>query len=121
MKTLFAFVVTTFLCSSLAYAHDPKFHKKHFKHGEVADITANGFTMKTGKGTIPVTYGRDTVFEMGEKGDPAAAKDLKKDDKVAVSGTTLESGELVATEVLIDRDGASASRADATRPAASAK
>jgi hypothetical protein len=99
-----------------AFAHDPKYHKKHFIEGEVLDTSSSGFTMKTAKGTTTVAANAGTVFEAGKDGHPAALKDVQKEDKVSVSGTTLESGELVAKEVLIKREvSAGSSAADGSQ------
>ena len=93
-------VTSALLLSSSAYAHDAKYHKGKPVHGTVLSITTDGFDLQTDKGQVKVSYAKEVAFEKGE----AVAKkdDVKQGMHVSVIGTKLESGEIVAHEVIFE-------------------
>ena len=93
-----------------ALAHDASKHKGKPVHGEVASVTKDGIELKTTTGTVPVTFSSKTKFEHG---DAVVDKThLTKGAHIAVFGTKLPTGEMVAREVLIG----AAERQDPTVP-----
>jgi hypothetical protein len=82
-----------------AVAHDASKHKGKPVHGEVMSVTKDNIELKTTTGTLPVTFSSKTKFEHG-----SAVVDrthVTKGAHVAVFGTKLPTGEIVAREVLI--------------------
>lgn len=99
--TIFLLLLSTALLAPNAFAHDEKYHKKHYVEGEVTERSGDSFLLQTGSGQVRVETNKDTVFEKGANGDRAELKDLKKPDHVRVAGTKLESDKMIAKEVLI--------------------
>jgi hypothetical protein len=85
-------------------AHDAKLHKGNATEGEVVSIEDSKMVVKTAKGNVNVTLNKDTKYEMGEQ--KVDVNHFSKGSKVAVIGTKLASGELVAKEVIMPMPGA---------------
>ncbi len=100
-RKLFAtWILTGVVGTAVMMAHDPSKHKGTPTKGEVQSITSDRIELKTDKGVKSVTLNEKTAFERGKA--KASLSDFKKGDRVAIFGTTLASGEIVAKEVLID-------------------
>lgn len=87
--------------SSSAFAHDAKLHKGKPTEGKAISISASEFKVKSDSGETTVEVTKDTQFELGMEGQGSSVKDLKEGSFVMVYGTKLESGVLVAKEVMI--------------------
>jgi hypothetical protein len=98
-KLFLALALTGMLGVSSAYAHDASLHKGKPTVGKVESLSENGVTLKTVRGTTPVTFQEKTKFERGDA--PASAQEIQTGDQLTVFGTKLPSGELVAREVLL--------------------
>lgn len=105
-RTVLAWVtlgVTTFavtcLNSSPAFAHDQSLHKGKATEGEIISVEANRFVMKTADGEKKVTLGEKTKIELGDS--PGNRDDLKGGARIAVFGTKLPGGEIVAKEIVV--------------------
>ncbi|MFZ5928191.1 MAG: DUF5666 domain-containing protein [Acidobacteriota bacterium] len=100
-QKLFASVILTgFMGAAVLMAHDPSQHKGTPTKGEVVSIAGDRIQVKTDKGMKTVILNDKTMFERGKA--KASPSDFKKGDRVAILGTTLASGEIVAREVLLD-------------------
>lgn len=100
-RSLFAtLILAGFVGTTLMMAHDPSQHKGTPTRGEVTSIVGDRMEVKTAKGVKTVVLNEKTTFERGKA--KATVSDFKKGDRVAVLGTTLASGEIVAKEVLLD-------------------
>ncbi|MBI3693436.1 MAG: hypothetical protein HY238_01155 [Acidobacteria bacterium] len=82
-----------------ASGHDPSKHKGKATTGQVASVANDRFELKTKDGVKTVLITEKTKFERGNQA--ASLADLKKGDSITVMGTTLASGELSASEVLL--------------------
>lgn len=103
-KFLFSLAI---LSSSVAtaYAHDASQHKGPRYEGAVFAITGDSLQLKTDKGTEKVTLDKSTTIEVGDEGKAGKSSDVEVGDHIMVSGHKLESGEIVATEIMVhDRD-----------------
>lgn len=100
-KLINASFVALLSLSSTAFAHDGVVHKGKPVHGKATKIEAAGFKVKTEEGEKTIEINKDTVFEIGTNKGKGIIQDLKDGASVMVEGTTLESGVMVATEVLI--------------------
>ena len=87
--------------TSVAFAHDGHEHKGKPIEGTASAIEATRFKVKTDKGDSTVEINKDTSFEIGMDGKKGAVSDLKEGSYVMVEGTTLETGVVVATEVMV--------------------
>ena len=87
--------------TSVAFAHDGHEHKGKPIEGTASAIKASRFKVKTDKGDSTVEINKDTSFEIGMDGKKGAVSDLKEGSYVMVEGTTLETGVVVATEVMV--------------------
>ena len=101
MKRLF---LTTLLALGLGVvcllnAHDPSKHKGKPTRGEILSVAGDRFYMKTDAGNLTVTFSSNTKFEHGDQ--TVTKEHLKKGEHVAVMGTKLPTGELVAREVIL--------------------
>ena len=99
-------IITTALFSVLllatnALAHEGQMHKGKPVEGTATAITATSLTVKGDTGESAVTLTPETKFEAGEEGKPATKSDLREGSFVMVYGTKLETGELVAKEIMI--------------------
>lgn len=95
-------LVVPLLAASAAHAHDASLHKGKPTEGEIVSLDGEHLKLKTESGMKAVTLGSDTRVEVDDR--PGKTDDLKSGDHVAVFGTTLESGELVAKEVVRHSD-----------------
>ena len=93
-----------------ANAHDAKQHKGKQTKGEVVSVDNSRLQLKTEKGIVVVLLSEKPKIEVGEAEASAAA--LSKGQKVGVIGTTLASGEIVAKEILIERNSSGSSPHD---------
>lgn len=87
------------LLVTAALAHEQSMHKGRATEGEVAAVSDKGLSLKTAKGTVPVTVSEKTEFERGD--DKVTKNDIHQGDHVSVFGTVLADGELVAREIVI--------------------
>jgi hypothetical protein len=97
-------LVTALILASLlpasARAHDASLHKGKPTYGDVVAIEQGRLTLRTENGTHPVTLNADTKIEKG--GTSAHEKaELGVGQHVAVFGTKLPGGEIVAKEVVV--------------------
>lgn len=95
------------LLPSSARAHDPKQHKGKQTKGEIVSVAQDRIQLKAGQRQIVVLLSEKPKIEVN--GGAATAAALAKGQKVAVIGTTLASGEIVAKEILVERSTAPAS------------
>lgn len=109
-RMLFLVAFSLLATAAPGYCHDPKYHKEHPFVGSVSSLNDKGFTLKTDKGDVPVVTNEETKFEAGTNGEKAAKSDLHESQKVTIIGTRVESGDLVAKEIMIDKGQASEGR-----------
>lgn len=105
-------ILSSVLSAPLAFAHNGGKHSGKPIEGRASDIRSTGFKVKTETGEKSVETNKDTKFEIGMDGKKGTKSDLKDGAFVMVEGTTLESGVVVATEVMVHT--AQASEASAT-------
>ncbi len=84
----------------VTFAHDAKLHKGKPVHGTITFVTPDGFDLKTAKGVTHVSYDKIVNFEKGD--EDATREDIRVGLLADVIGTTLESGEIVAHEVILE-------------------
>lgn len=82
-----------------ASGHDPGKHKGKATRGEVAAVTNDRIELKTKDGVKTIRITEKTKFERGNQA--ASLADLRKGDSITVMATTLASGELSASEILL--------------------
>lgn len=100
-RKLFATLILTGLVgTAVMMAHDPSKHKGTPTKGEVLSIAGARIELKTDKGVKTVSLNEKTTYERGKA--KASLAGFKKGDRVAIFGTTLASGEIVAKEILLD-------------------
>ena len=87
------------MSASTLFAHDSKLHAGNATEGQIVSINGNDVVMKTAKGDVKVTLNKDTKYEMGDQA--VDVNHFKKGDKVAVIGTKLATGEIVAKELIM--------------------
>lgn len=85
---------------SVARAHDASLHKGKPTVGEVVSAEGKNLKVKTDSGVKTVTTTENTKVEVDDQ--PGNVGELKVGDRLAVFGTTLESGEIVAKEIVRD-------------------
>jgi hypothetical protein len=95
----FSVLTVALLAVSLASAHDISLHKGKATEGEIVSINPGKMELKTAAGPLTVTLSDKTKYEHGSQ--TVTMSHLKTGTRVAVFGTKLPSGELVAREVLI--------------------
>ncbi len=95
------FAAAVMLMPFSATAHDAKLHKGKQTKGEIVSVSQGRVELKTGKGNVSVLLSEKPKIEIG--GAEASASALTKGQQVAVIGTTLGSGEIVAKEILVER------------------
>ena len=93
-------ILTGIFGAAVIMAHDPSQHKGTPTKGEVLSIAGNRIELKTEKGVKTVALDEKVAYERGKA--KASLSDFKKGDRVAIFGTTLASGEIVAKEVFLD-------------------
>lgn len=87
-----------------ARAHDASLHRGKPTDGVVAALDGDHLTLDRAGGHLDVVLQADTKIE---DGDDAVGRDrLSKGAAISVFGTKLATGELVAREILLRRDGA---------------
>src|SRR5215210_1649689 len=103
------------VCGTAAYAHDASKHKGKPIEGEVVSVAEDRFQLKTATGTMPVTFSSKTKFEHGKA--MVDKTHVTKGGRIAVFGTKLPSGEVVAREVLIGGAEAQGTKGKVAKPA----
>lgn len=96
--TLFFLVL---IVTGSAYAHDAKLHRGKPLEGIATVVTASSITVKGESTETIVTLIPETKYEAGMEGAPAIKSDLKVGSTVMVYSTKLESGDLVAKEIIL--------------------
>ena len=91
-------IVATFT-ARIALAHEQSLHRGHPTEGWVTSVSDQGLVIETEKGNLSVTLQDTTRIERGDR--PVARTEIRKGDQVSVFGTKLESGELVAKEIIV--------------------
>jgi ribosomal protein S1 len=84
---------------SIATAHEQSLHKGRATGGTVVSISERGLMLESAAGNVPVILSETTKFERADK--PVTKQEIRKGDHVDVFGTKLETGELVAKEVIV--------------------
>ena len=103
MKIIAAFILFLSLVSNV-YAHGGEMHMGKGLEGMAVKISETGCTVKGEAGETKVSFTDETKFVIGEEGKDTKKSDLKENSHVLVHGTKLESGEVVAKEVVIHLD-----------------
>ncbi len=100
-RTILAAVTLAVTCLAAppAFAHDQSLHKGKPIEGQIASVEPDRFTMKTRDGEKRVTLSEKTTIEVGDSAGSRA--DLKGGARVAVFGTKLPGGEIVAKEIVV--------------------
>lgn len=100
MKCITKFIVAALLLfPALSFAHNGEMHGKPVE-GTVSSIEKDSLMLSTSEGDKKVSLHESTVY-VGEKEEKLAKTDLKQGGFLMVYGTTLETGEVVAKEVMI--------------------
>lgn len=90
----------TLLFSTAAFAHNGMNHGKPVE-GTIKSVKDSSIVLSGDKGDVNVTVSADTTY-VGETEDNHVAKsDMKPGVYLMVYGTKLESGEVVAKEIMI--------------------
>jgi len=97
---LFSVLTVALLTVSRASAHDVSLHKGKATEGEIVSLADGKIQLKTANGPLTVTVSDKTKYEHGNQ--TVTRSHLKIGERVAVFGTKLPSGELVAREDLIN-------------------
>ena len=84
----------------LALGHEARLHRGKPTEGEVASVQGDHLSLKTAAGSVPVTLTDETKVE--RESQQATRADLAPGTHVAVFGTKLPTGELVAREIVIE-------------------
>ena len=98
-KLTVAVFVAGLIVPFAAEAHEPSKHKGKATQGQVVSAAADRLELKTKAGVKTVLITEKTKFERGNKA--ASLADVRKGASISVIGTTLASGEIAASEVLI--------------------
>lgn len=99
-KQFATLILTCIMGAGVSMAHDPSQHKGTPTKGEILSISGGKIQVKTEAGVKTVSVNEKTTFERGKA--KTSLSDFKKGDRVAIMGTTLATGEIVAREVLLD-------------------
>lgn len=99
---LATFAVFAFASSPPASAHDQSLHKGKATEGEIVSVEPGRFLMKAEGEERRVSFDAETKIELGHHA--AGSEDLERGAHVAVFGTKLPGGEIVAKEILIHPD-----------------
>jgi hypothetical protein len=81
-----------------ASAHDPSKHKGKATEGDIVAVAGDRIELKTAKGPLTVTFADALKVERGNHAIDKSQ--LKKGEHVAVFGTKLPTGELIAREIV---------------------
>ena len=84
----------------VALGHETRLHRGKPTEGEVASVQGDHLSLKTAAGSVPVTLTDGTKVE--RESQQATRADLAPGTHVAVFGTKLPTGELVAREIVIE-------------------
>lgn len=105
MKTTMLLILIALLLyvPSATLAHDKSLHRGKPVEGEVTSVASDRITVQADSETWIVTFAEDVVFEIGD--DTVEQDRLKSGQHVAVFGTKLPGGEIVAREVIIHERG----------------
>ena len=95
--SLLAALITT----SAAFAHDQALHHGKPVMGNVTAVNNDGFVMQVDTEALQVKLLPETKFETGMNGEPGTRAAVKIGAHAMVYGTKLETGELVAKEVMV--------------------
>ena len=98
-KLSMCIIVTGVMSVATLFAHDAKLHSPDATEGQIVSIAGNNVVMKAAKGDVKITLSKDTKYEMGDQA--VDVNHFKKGDKVAVIGTKLATGEIVAKELIM--------------------
>lgn len=96
VRAVMLFVV---LAQGPALAHEASLHRGKPTEGEVIAVLGDHMTLRARTGPIDVTLMEDTKLE--EEGKDATRADLTPGTQVAVFGTKLPTGELVAHDIVL--------------------
>jgi len=100
MRTILVGVVALLVAAGgIASAHEQSLHKGRATGGTVVSTSERGLVLETATGNVSVTLSETTKFERDDK--PVARQEIRKGDHVEVFGTKLETGELVAKEIIV--------------------
>lgn len=102
-RTALCAIAAFVIAGGSAVAHEQSLHKGRPTEGRVASVSGNGLVLETDKGKVSVTLTDTTKMERDEK--PIARKEIQTGDLVSVFGTKLETGELVAREIVVHAPG----------------
>lgn len=94
-------LIATILFAAPAFAHDPKLHKGPKVEGTIVSLKGDKLVVQTNDDPVKVTLSLETSYEQGIAGEKATKSALKEGGHVMIFGHKLESGELVASEVMI--------------------
>ena len=92
------------------WAHDKSLHEGKGTRGRIETVTADRVTLRTDAGTVVVTLNDATKVEHDE--NVVARDTLRPGAQVAVFGTKLPGGEVVAKEILLETEAEPAKRHD---------
>ena len=100
MRTILVGIAALLVAAgSIATAHEQSLHKGRATGGTVVSVSERGLVLDTGAGNVPVTVSETTKIERG--GAPVTREEIRKGDHVEIFGTKLETGELVAKEIIV--------------------
>jgi len=100
VRTILVGIVALLVAAgSIATAHEQSLHKGRATGGTVVSVLERGLVLETSTGKVSVTLSETTKIERGDR--PIAREEIKKGDHVEVFGTKLETGELVAKEIIV--------------------
>ena len=100
MKRTTYWAIVAIFTARAALAHEQSLHRGHPTEGRVASVSDQGLVVETEKGNLSVTLQDTTRIERGDT--PVARTEIRPGDHVSVFGTKLETGELVAKEIIVD-------------------
>jgi hypothetical protein len=92
-------LAVTCLTTTPAFAHDQSQHKGQATEGEIVSAQPGRFVMKTASGEKTVSFDDKTKIEVGD--EAGKREDLEHGARVAVFGTKLPGGEIVAKEIVV--------------------
>lgn len=100
MRTILVGIAALLVAAgSTATAHERNLHKGRATGGTVVSISERGLVLETDTGNVSVTVSEATKYERAD--EPVTKQEVRKGDHVEVFGTKLETGELVAKEIIV--------------------